>query len=112
MPLESVALIPRCAECEAAWLGADDEVGAPTSPMMSRRRSPSTARIAPSGSSGRTDARARDDAEAAMAASAGGRGGQRGLYFAADGRGHLIRRHGSLFLACCWACPLARLPDR
>ena len=25
MPLESVALIPRCAECEAAWLPADEE---------------------------------------------------------------------------------------
>jgi hypothetical protein len=27
MPLESVALIPRCAECEARWLPADAEVG-------------------------------------------------------------------------------------
>jgi hypothetical protein len=46
MPVEGVALIPRCVECEAA----------------------------------RTDARARDESEAAMAASAGGRGmGQMGL---------------------------------
>ena len=25
MPVEGVALIPRCAECEAAWLPADEE---------------------------------------------------------------------------------------
>ena len=25
MPVERVALIPRCAECEAAWLPADEE---------------------------------------------------------------------------------------
>jgi hypothetical protein len=25
MPVEDVALIPRCAECEAPWLPADDE---------------------------------------------------------------------------------------
>ena len=25
MPLERVALIPRCAECEASWLPADDD---------------------------------------------------------------------------------------
>jgi hypothetical protein len=25
MPLEQVAVIPRCQECEAAWLPADDE---------------------------------------------------------------------------------------
>ena len=25
MPLEGVALIPRCAECEARWLPADEE---------------------------------------------------------------------------------------
>ena len=25
MSAESVALIPRCAECEAAWLPADEE---------------------------------------------------------------------------------------
>jgi hypothetical protein len=25
MPLESVALIPTCAECEARWLPTDDE---------------------------------------------------------------------------------------
>jgi hypothetical protein len=25
MPVEGVALIPNCAECEAAWLPADEE---------------------------------------------------------------------------------------
>jgi hypothetical protein len=25
MPVEGVALIPRCAECEACWLPADEE---------------------------------------------------------------------------------------
>ena len=25
MPVEAVALIPRCTECEAAWLPADDQ---------------------------------------------------------------------------------------
>ena len=25
MPVEGVALIPRCTECEAAWLPADEE---------------------------------------------------------------------------------------
>ena len=25
MPIESVAIIPRCTECEARWLPADDE---------------------------------------------------------------------------------------
>ena len=25
MPVEGIALIPRCAECEAAWLPADEE---------------------------------------------------------------------------------------
>jgi hypothetical protein len=25
MPIERVALIPRCAECKAAWLPAEDE---------------------------------------------------------------------------------------
>jgi len=25
MPIQGVALVPRCAECEAAWLPADEE---------------------------------------------------------------------------------------
>jgi len=48
MPLESVALIPRCAECEAAWLPADEErwrayLG--SHDLESRPTSPSTAGV-------------------------------------------------------------------
>jgi hypothetical protein len=58
MHSESVAVIPRCTECGAQWLPADEErwrayLGSDTS--MSRRRSSSTVRTAPNARSETTE---------------------------------------------------------
>jgi hypothetical protein len=55
MHLEGVAIIPRCAECEANWLPADEAAGRRGSPTTSRPSSSSTAEAAPSGSSALTN---------------------------------------------------------